>query len=201
MSFFRPRIPAAVIDCGATGEAMLVRGLLETMNAVVILHQPGTPGDLLLLLGQGAAAPRFIVICAHGDENGIVLGSFAPHVDTTDLVEGSLPPARLSGRINLPGAIVLSTACDTGADRFAAAFLQGGVSAYIAPAGCPEGDDAALFVHHFFHEILCRGSSVEAAYERARAYDDASAQFMLHVALRIDASDTGGEGRQKPKFS
>ena len=159
---------------------MAIRGLLEIMNAVVVLHQPGTPSDFMLLLGQGEDAPDFIVICAHGDENGIVLASFASQIDTTGLIEGSLPATTLFGRVHLPGSVVLSTACSTGLGQFATAFLDGGARAYIAAPDYPEGDDVLLFVHHFFHEILCRASTPEAAYARARAYDDASAKFVLH---------------------
>jgi len=54
-SFHVPRVPVAVIDCGATGEALLLRGLLENMGAVVTLHQPGTPRDFLLVLGKEMA--------------------------------------------------------------------------------------------------------------------------------------------------
>jgi hypothetical protein len=179
-SFFRPRIPVAVIDCGATGEALLVRGLLENMNAIVLFHQPGTPSDFLLLLAEGDRAPRFIVICAHGDGNGIILGSFASNVDASVLVDGSLPPAALSGRINLPGCVVLSTACMTGMERFATAFLKGGVSAYIAATEYPEGAGVLLFVHHFFHEVLCHGLSPQAAYARANSCGGSTARFSLH---------------------
>src|SRR5262249_42529973 len=66
----RPRLPVAVIDCRATAEALLLRALLESMSAVVTLHQPGTPNDFLLVLGQGSDASAFLVICGHGDENG-----------------------------------------------------------------------------------------------------------------------------------
>lgn len=180
-SFCRARTPVAVIDCGATGEALLVRGLLESMNAVVMLHQPGTPGDFLLLLAEGDRAPKFIVICAHGDENGIILGSFASNIDSSVLVDGILPPTALSGRVNLPGRVVLSTACGTGIDKFAAAFLEGGVSAYIAASEYPEATDVLLFVHHFFHEVLCRGLSPQSACARASSYDRTSEQFAFHA--------------------
>jgi hypothetical protein len=178
-SFYAPRLPVAVIDCGATGEALLLRALLESMSAVVTLHQPGTPNDFLLVVGQGGDAPAFLVICGHGDENGLVFGEYAPDVDVSCLVNGSLPARALASRVDLPGRVVLSTACATGSQEFGRAFIEGGVRAYIAPSSYPDGADAALFLHHFFHHVLCRGAAPEAAYLHARSYDRESAKFTL----------------------
>lgn len=178
-SFHVPRVPVVVIDCGATGEALLLRGLLENMGAVVALHQPGTPGDFLLVLGQGSDAPAFVVICGHGDEFGLIFGDYAPDIDTSCLVQGRMPARALAGKIKLPGRVVLSTACGTGSPEFGKAFIAGGVRAYIAPASYPEGAAALLFVHHFFYGILCCRKEAEAAYLHARSYDEESAKFSL----------------------
>lgn len=142
-----PRRRAAIVAVGETSEALLLRGILESLGAVVTLHQPATPEDFLLVLGQGAAAPRHIVISAHGDENGFVLGDFGPGIDTTSLVKGSMSASAIAGCIDLPGKIVVSTACATGGPAFAKAFLDGGVATYIAPNGYPEGCDTPLFAH------------------------------------------------------
>lgn len=181
-SFYVPRIPVAVVDCGATGEALLLRSLLESMNAVVTLHQPGTPADFLLVLSETNDAPNFIALCAHGDENGFVFGSYASDIDTSCLVNGSLPSQALVGKVSLAGRVVLSTACGTGSKAFGEVFLAAGVRAYIAPSTEPEGADVALFLHHFFHEVLCRGSAPESAYSRAHSYDVERANFVLYTA-------------------
>jgi hypothetical protein len=178
-SFYVPRVPVAVIDCGETGEALLLRGLLENMGAVVALHQPGTPADFLLVLGQGEEAPGFIVICGHGDENGLVFGEYAPDIDTSCLVRRSMPARALAAKVDLPGRVVLGTACGTGSSEFGRAFIAGGVRAYIAPASYPEGAAALLFVHHFFYSIPCCGTEPEAAYLHAGSYDEESGKFTL----------------------
>jgi hypothetical protein len=38
------------------------------------------------------------------------------------------------------------------------------VGAYIAPLSSPDGADALLFVHHFFHNILRRGMASDSAW-------------------------------------
>lgn len=147
-SFCVPRTPIAIIDSGDPPEAWAIRALLENMGAVVTMHLPGTPGDFLLTLGQGELAPEFVIICGRGDENGIVFGEYAPGIDTSCLVDGTLPARALAEKIELPGRVVLRTACDSGVEYYGRAFLEGGVRACIAPLSSPDGADALLFVHH-----------------------------------------------------
>jgi hypothetical protein len=131
----------------------------------------------LLVLGQGTGAPPFLVLCGHGGDSGFVLGHYGPGIDASMLVDGCLPPASLSGLVDLPGCLVLSLACQTGSADFGAAFLAGGVRGYIAPAGYPSGPDALLFLHHYFHCLLHRSEDPALAWRQARDYDDQSAMF------------------------
>ena len=57
-SFYFPRVPVAVIDRGATAEALQLRALLESKSAVVTLYQPGTPEDFLLVDDLLNGGPR-----------------------------------------------------------------------------------------------------------------------------------------------
>lgn len=180
--FYVPRTPVAVIALGDSGEALLIRALLEHLGAVVTLHLPGTPEDALLILGQGAAAPPYLVLCGHGDDDGFILGDYGPGIDTSALQGQSLPPGSIAARIRLPGCVVVSTACATGSPDFAAAFIQGGVSAYIAPDDYPDGAGAALFLHLLFHHLLVDRTNLVAAWERAAGYDDTCRMFVLATA-------------------
>jgi hypothetical protein len=180
-SFDFPRTPVGVVGwASGAGEAQLTRALLESLGAVVTLHQPGTPSDFLRVLGQGDSAGSALVICAHGDANGFVFGDYAPGIDTSCLINGSMPAQAIAGNVRLPGRIVVSTACGTGSAAFAKAFTEGGLSAYIAPSHEPEGADVPLFLHLLFHQLLRRGAHVEAAFAHARGYDEQGAMFVLH---------------------
>jgi hypothetical protein len=176
-TFDRPRTTVSVVAIGAASEAALIRSALESLGAAVHLHLIGTPDDLLRVLAMGDAAPRFIVLSAHGDDMGFVFGDYGPGIDIAALEHGSMSAHAISGRIRLPGRTVVSTACGTGSDAFAAAFLQGGVADYIAPRGYPEGADAAIFVHLLFHQLLTRGRTPEAALREVRSYDAAFEGF------------------------
>ncbi|WP_448950659.1 hypothetical protein [Labrys neptuniae] len=193
-SFFHPRRPVSVIAIGDSGEALLLRAILESLDAAVTLHLPGTPGDFLLCLGQGTRAGDLVVLSGHGDANGLVFGEFDPTIDTTCLVEGSLPPGRLAGHVNLPGRCVISTACLTGGEAFAEAFLAGGARAYLAPADYPDGADVPLFLHHFCHGLLQRGQTLRAAFEQANAlFQSGSSRFALFERSGHSVAGNGPE--------
>lgn len=129
--FYFPRRPVSVVDIGDAGEALLIRAILENLGAVVTLHLPGTPGDFLLTLAD-STSPEHIIICGHGRETGFHFGDYGEDIDVSMLRAGQLPPEAIARHIDLPGRIVISTACKTGAPGMAAAFLGGGLTAYCA---------------------------------------------------------------------
>jgi hypothetical protein len=181
-TFYVPRTPVAVVAVGDASEALLVRAILESLGAAVMLHLVGTPEDFLRIIEQGETAPRHIVICGHGDENGLIFGAYDDGIDVAALVQGSMPLAAIAPRVKLPGRVVVSTACGTGSDEFGAAFLRGGVAAYIAPNGYPDGGDAGLFVHLLFHRLLRAGESPRAALHQTHRYDRTFEVFTIYSA-------------------
>jgi hypothetical protein len=178
--FFVSRTPVSVIAIRDGGEALLVRAILESLGAVVTLHLIGTPEDFLLVLEQGEKAAKYIVICGHGDERGIIFGEYAGGIDVTSLADGSMPAEAIAARVSLPDKIVVSTACATGSKAFGEAFVKGGVAAYIAPNGYPEGGDAALFVHLLFNQLLSRNASPQRALHETQRYDGAYQIFGVY---------------------
>lgn len=177
--FMFPRVPVAVVDIGDTLEALLVRAMLESLGAVVTLHLPGTPQDFLTLIGAGDVVHQYVVICGHGDENGFVFGDYCEGIDTSMLVDESMPPAVIADHARLDGKVIVSTACETGGKAFGDAFVERGRAAlYVGPDGSPEGADTPLFVHCFFHALLAQKQTPLAALQRARGYDDAVSMFV-----------------------
>lgn len=180
-AFFHPRTPVAVVAIGEASEAFLVRAILESLGAAVSLHLLGTPHDFLQVVRQGSAAPGYIVICGHGDERGLVFGEYGEDIDVSLLDRGSLPPSAFAGLVDLPGKVVVSTACATGTKAFKEAFVQGGVSAYVAPSDYPEGADAGLFIHILFYQLLRKNVSVGAAVHKVQSYDPELTMFGMFV--------------------
>lgn len=178
-SFDHPGTSVSVVAVEDGGEALPVRAILESLGAAVTLHLIGTPEDFLRVVGQGAAAPRYMVICGHGDENGLVFGEYGDGVVVSVLDNGSMPPDVIANRANLPDKVVVSTACKTGARPFGRAFLNGGATAYIAPDGYPDGADVGLFVHLLFHQILRQHVSPSVALRNVQRCDSGFGMFVL----------------------
>ncbi|QTK78532.1 hypothetical protein AT6N2_C0666 [Agrobacterium tumefaciens] len=182
-NFLFPRTAVSIIALGDSGEALLLRAMLESLGASVRLHLPGTPEDILVCLKQGDHPPPYLIISGHGDENGLVVGEFNQDVTRMKLKNGSMPAETLAGNVDLPETVIFSTACCTGSDVFAKTFIEGGAKAYIASPGYPDGAATPLFVHLFFYELLVRKSSLEEALLSANILDsDGDLEFRLFKA-------------------
>lgn len=170
-NFLFPRTAVSIIAIGDTGEALLLRAVLESLGASVRLHLPGTPEDILVCLKQPDNPPPYLIISGHGDENGLVVGEFNPDVTRMKLLDGSMPAEAFLGTVDLRDTVVFSTACCTGSGAFAKAFIEGGAKAYVASAGYPDGAATPLFVHLLFYELLVRKSPLEEALRLASLLD------------------------------
>ena len=176
-------------------EALLIRAILESLRAAVTLQLPGTPQDFLEVLAQGELAPRYIVV---SDRGGFLFGDYDRGIDTTMLVEGSLPADAIASRVHLPGKVVISTACETGTEVFGAAFTRGKVAAYVAPSGSPEGAIVPLFVHCLFHQLLQRKTPLDAALRRAQKPSTAKRACSCATAPRRRAGNRFGSESCRP---
>jgi RimJ/RimL family protein N-acetyltransferase len=171
--FFAQRTPVEIADCGGVGAlGRLVRDLIEELGGTAHLHLCGTPGDFLKVISQGEAAAPYIVVLAHGDDNGLVFGQFADPIDTSMLVDGSMPPECIAEHIDLPGRVVFNDACGAGEAPMAQAFLKGGLKGYIGSVEpVPHGTAGIMFIAHFFHRLWRTGCSEREAWEQAAGYD------------------------------
>jgi hypothetical protein len=145
-----------------------MRELLEMIySCVVTIHWIGTPTDFLKVLEQGETAPRYLLICGHGDEAGFYLGEYGLGIDTSMLIERCMPPEAIAPIVNLPGCTVISTTCGGGYERMGKAFVQNGkISAYIGCDGANDSTDMLIFLVHFFYNVLRKKlSDLEAWYQ------------------------------------
>lgn len=156
-------------------EAYALRAILEYEGLRVNWFPIATWGQLRHLLTGEHAPARHLVICCHGDEQGIVLEGLAPE---------DVPPARLTPELvrrhaSLHGCVVVVTGCVTGSAEMARAFLDAGCAAYIAPDGCPQS--ALLFPHR------CTTSWPPAPRSRRRP---------MRRTPRTTMAGSSGSGRQ-----
>lgn len=104
----------AVNSFGDTGEASLIREIVEQLRGVVHIYRPGTPLDFVRVIAKSETSPPYIVISCHGDENEIHFGDYIDEIETSTLREGSVPAEYIAKNINLPGCVVINTGCSCG---------------------------------------------------------------------------------------
>ena len=174
--FYVKRHPVDIVNIGGVGnDGRLTRALFEALYAVTQLHLCGTPGDFLQVISQGQDAAPHMLICGHGDDNGLVFGEFGPGIDASMLVEGSMPPECIAENIHLPGCVVINGGCACGEKAMAEAFMSGNLKAYMGTVDpVPEHRADLMFLVHFFYKLFRTGCSEREAWEQAASYDSES---------------------------
>jgi hypothetical protein len=79
-----------------------------------------------------------------------------------------------------PGAVVISTGCDTGTRELAGAYFDGGAGAYIAPARAPFGYASAFAPLLLFYEVT-EGRSLQQAVRRLQGHDPELSMWQLFL--------------------
>lgn len=163
---YQPDATIIVIgDCSS--EAQTLRLIVENLGCKTDFNPTGNPTDFLAALNSVPASCRVVIICAHGDANGLVFGEFFPEVDASLLIQGSLPARHLHlTPTAATGRIIFTTACETGTAAFARTFLDAGAAAFLAPADFPDGEDIVLFIHALLYQVLNRKRPLPRTWDR-----------------------------------
>jgi len=180
--FFQKYLPVQIADYGGVGDdPQKIRSMLESLGAVVHLHRIGTPEDFLKVISQGEQAAPYLILCGHGEDDGLTFDDYAPNIDASMLVNKCIPPKAIAQHVNLPGCLVLNEACGGGEKAMAEAFMQGGLKAYIGHTfPSPIGQATPVFFMHFFYKRIWHKCSVRDAWEQAASYDEHSRCFVLY---------------------
>lgn len=194
--FYSPRLFVGIVALpdGST-EAIGMRAVLEAMGCAVTIHWIGTPGDFLSVLGQGASAPRYLLISGHGDvDKGYYMGEYASFIDTSMLRGAYLPAEVITPVVNLPACTVISSACAGGVEDMGRAFVHSGrLKAYIGCRDYPNGDDMFAYLVQFFYGVLRKKWSDREAWHRAMVVVDEPELYRMSF---FDAD--GSESRFQP---
>lgn len=91
-----------------------------------------------------------------------------------------LTPDDVRKHLRFDRSIVVSTACNSGDERMAEAFLARGARYYIAPQGYPDGSSALLYVLNFYYHLFHNQLDVEAAHAKAKSQDSETQLFELY---------------------
>jgi len=173
--FDAPRLPINIVALpDGDYEAHAIRAVLEAFGCVVTIHWIGTPMDFLKVLGQGETAPRYLLIAGHGDEEkGYYLGEYADFIDTSMLRDQYMPAGVIAPVVDLPGCVVISSACTGGVEAMGHAFVKTGqIKAYLGCRVYPDGNNMLAFLVNFFYSILQKKLSDQDAWQRAMVVTD-----------------------------
>ena len=146
------------------------RGVSDCSYTVLVCHGTGTDADPTIRLQ--------VVDQVTGDP-------YAPEGWEVATVE--LSAATIADTVTAARGTLVSTACGSGREPLAAAFLAAGYDAYVAPVGRYHDSDAAvLFVAGFFYHLLAEDRDYAAT-----AYTEVEA---VRRAASIDRDSRFGTG-------
>lgn len=172
-----PYPQVTIINIADALEAIALRAALEWWNVEVHLRHVGAADQLVALLDGTIALSPLVFLMCHGDERGILLPELAPELEQAQPFSGAVGPDELRHVLQLPGCVVVNTGCATGTQELAAAFLDGGASVYMGPAGYPDAPASLFFCLAFAYGHLVRGYALAGAHRRATEHDGETAQF------------------------
>ncbi|MCE2436050.1 MAG: hypothetical protein J4F29_24520 [Candidatus Latescibacteria bacterium] len=169
--FYAKQNPIGIICIGDFEEAHTIRTFAEQLNLVVRFYRMGTPGDFLKVISREPELPPCIIICGHGDENGIVFGDYMEGIDTSMLKDESMPPESIEKHANLTDRIVVNTCCVGGTDAMASAFLKSNPRCYIGSLDYQNAASTSIFLTLFLDQLLRKNKPALEASRHFAFYD------------------------------
>jgi hypothetical protein len=164
-----PGVPSriAIVDIDSTFEALTLRQVIEWLGDVPVdWVGVGRSRHLIRCLrGRGGRAEH-LILCCHGDDDGIILPELHPSVAEGEPYLDRFGTEAIRREARLKERTVICTGCSTG--RLAEAFLDAGAAAVIAPVGDPHGSAPLVFLTNLYYGLLVLGDDLGAAVGRAR---------------------------------
>jgi hypothetical protein len=151
---------------GGEAESFALRGMLEYFGYRIDMHLIGSRKEFVEILKGSIRTEEIIVLCCHGDEDGIIMGDEKP-ISVKDIAAAN----------GFAGKSVISLGCATGSKEFVRAFKQTGCDMYVAPKGYPFGNTALLLAVHVLYSVAQHKKTLKAAVKAARKFDKNSLLF------------------------
>jgi hypothetical protein len=178
-----------VIDCDM--EALTLRQVIECFGeAHVGLFGVGRASHLISCLRGEKTAAEHLVICCHGDDEGIILPELHPSVAVNERYVDRFGREAVCAEARLDGQVVICTGCSTG--MLADSFLQAGAGAFIGPTSDPHGSAPLAFLAVLYYRLLACGDTLEKACERARRTGGDTRLFGLFLREHRQTKEVAG---------
>lgn len=174
---------ADVVDIRLEGEGIALRAALEQYSMFVRRFAVGQARHLIRLLSGEEPTSQYVILSCHGYDGTILLPELDEQLEGTQPIHRRLTADAVREVVRLKDRVVISTGCETGTEELAAAFLDGGCSAYIAPTRAPYLHTSFTAVTLIFYG-LADGRTLSEACGRLHEYDDDLAMWQLWVRER-----------------
>ncbi|MEM9215440.1 MAG: hypothetical protein AAGD25_13980 [Cyanobacteria bacterium P01_F01_bin.150] len=161
--------------------ATAIRGVLEFYGLQVTLMWLNTKQDAINFFAGHDVKADYTIFCAHGiGKESRIWFTVVEKVPGTDFryeeVLFNLTPDNLRDYVKTAGGTFISTACDSGCEDFANAFLGVGYRAFIGPHVAVDVSSSVLFICGFFSNLLAGDRDIHKAnYTEREAVERAAA--------------------------
>lgn len=161
--------------------ATAIRGVLEFYGLQVTLVWLNEKQDAINFFAGHALKVDYTILCAHGigKENRIWFTVVEKVIGTDykyEEVEFNLTPNNIGEYVKNAGGTFITTACDSGREGFAKAFLDVGYRAFIAPSVAVDLSSAVMFICGFFCNMLAHDRDIhKSTYTEREAVERAAA--------------------------
>ena len=173
-------LAADIIVIGESFEAGAIRALLESFSIQIRMHYIGNIKHLIALFEDKNYFHKIVIICCHGDHDGLLIPKLAPKLEKTMPFHERLTDANLDKIINLNGQLVINTGCYLGKENFAQIFLNKGAGYYIGSNNYIEASAIIVFITVFMYFYLTVQLPIDEAFSKAYNIDSETLmmQFM-----------------------
>jgi hypothetical protein len=161
--------------------AIAIRGMLEFYGLKVSLVWLNEKQNAIDFLAGQFPKADYTILCAHGigHENRIWLTVIEKMAGTDccyEEVEFNLTPDNIAEYVKNSGGTFMTTACESGSEEFAKAFLDAGYQAFIAPEVAVDIISSVMFICGFFCNMLAHERDIhKATYTEGEAVERAAA--------------------------
>ena len=161
--------------------ATAIRGMLEFYGLNVFLVWLNEKQNVIDFLAGRAPKADYTILCAHGlKHDDRIWLKIIEKVEGPDYMyeelEFNLTPANIGGFVRDASGTFITTACDSGRDIFAGAFLAAGYRAFIAPGVAVDVTSSVMFICGFFCNMLAHERDIhKATYTEREAVEQAAA--------------------------
>ena len=168
-----------IVAIESCNELIALRSTLEYWEVKTNIFWIGQPKHIVEVLNGENTRSKHIVLGGHGESKGFNMVELERKLSMSQPFTTLMTPKDVENNLVFKGNVVVSSACMTGSQEMADAFLNKGADIYIAPNDYPDGNAALYFLNSFYYYLFCKDLPVKEAFSRAKARDKCMAMFKL----------------------